>query len=72
MEERWVSRYLGEVIGTFVLVLFGCVAVVIAVVIGQASDLFSAGLAWGFAVALAMTAPSMRRAVTTRQRGGEQ
>lgn len=71
MEERWASRYLCEVIGTFVLVLFGCVAVVIAVLFGQASDLFSAGLAWGFAVALAMTAPSMRRAVTTRQGGGE-
>ena len=70
MEQRRVSRYLGEVIGTFVSVLFGCVAVVIAVLFGQASDLFSAGLAWGFAVALAMTAPSMRRAVTTRQ-GGE-
>ena len=70
MEERWASRYLCEVIGTFVLVLFGCVAVVIATFFGQASDLFSAGLAWGFAVVLALTAPSMRRAVTTRQ-GGE-
>jgi len=54
MEERWVSRYLGEVIGTFVLVLFGRAAVIIAVLFGQASDLFSAGLAWGFAVALAI------------------
>ena len=58
-------------IEAFVLVLFGCVAVVIAVLFGQASDLLSAGPAWGFAVALAMTAPPMRRAVTTRQGGGE-
>lgn len=54
MEERWIGRYLGEVVGTFLLVLFGCAAVIIAVLYGQASDLFSAGLAWGFAVALAI------------------
>ena len=54
MEERGAGRYLGEVIGRFVLVLFGWAAVVSGVLFGQASDMFSAGLVWGFAVALAI------------------
>jgi glycerol uptake facilitator-like aquaporin len=68
MKERWVSRFLSEVIGTFVLVLFGCAAVIIAVHFGPASDLFSAGLAWGFAVALAIyVAGSLSGRTSTRR-----
>jgi len=44
----------GEIIGTFLLVLLGLSAVAIAVLYGQAADLFSAGMSWGFAVALAV------------------
>lgn len=51
---RWIPNYVGEVLGTFLLVLFGCSAVTIAVIYGQGADLFLAGLAWGSSVALAI------------------
>ncbi|MFD0712547.1 MIP/aquaporin family protein [Paenibacillus sp. GCM10027626] len=54
MRNSWLKKYAGEAVGTFLLVLFGCSAVVIAVTYGHAADLFSAGLAWGFSVALAV------------------
>lgn len=54
MKNHWLKKYAGEAVGTFFLILFGCSAVVIAVIYGQASDLFSAGLAWGFSVGLAV------------------
>ncbi|MEF2247172.1 MIP/aquaporin family protein [Paenibacillus sp. IITD108] len=54
METSWLKKYAGEALGAFLLILFGCSAVVIAVIYGQASDLFSAGLAWGFSVGIAV------------------
>jgi glycerol uptake facilitator protein len=53
-EERWAGRYLGEAIGIFLLIFFGCGIVFVAVLYGGVGDLFSAGMAWGFAVALAI------------------
>lgn len=44
----------GEALGTFVLILFGCSAVAVAVLYGHDADLFSAGVSWGLAVALAV------------------
>jgi glycerol uptake facilitator protein len=52
--ESWIGRYLGEAIGTFLLVFFGCGIVFVAVLFGGVGDLFSAGMAWGFAVAIAI------------------
>lgn len=55
MTERMGRReYTGEILGTFLLVLLGCSAVAIAVLYKQDADLFSAGLSWGFAVAIAV------------------
>lgn len=53
-EERWIGRYIGEAIGDFILILFGCGIIFQAVLFGGVGDLFSAGIAWGFAVALAI------------------
>jgi glycerol uptake facilitator protein len=53
-EERWTGRYIGEAIGDFILIFFGCGIIFQAVLFGGVGDLFSAGIAWGFAVALAV------------------
>src|SRR5581483_10388494 len=53
-EERWVGRYLGEAIGDFILIFFGCGIIFEAILFGGVGDLFSAGMAWGLAVALAV------------------
>lgn len=52
--ENWARRYIGEALGTYLLILFGCSAVAVAVLYGQLADLVTAGLAWGFSVALAV------------------
>lgn len=53
-QERWIGRYIGEALGDFMLIFFGCGIVFVAVLFGGVGDLFSAGMAWGFAVALAI------------------
>lgn len=53
-EERWVGRYIGEVIGDFILVFFGCGIIFEAVLFNGVGDLLSAGMAWGLAVAIAV------------------
>lgn len=45
--------FLGELIGTFVLVLFGCSAGAVAILFGEHSGIFQVGLVWGLAVMLA-------------------
>jgi glycerol uptake facilitator protein len=52
--ERWIGKYIGEAIGTFVLVFFGCGILFEAILFKGVGDLFSAGMAWGLAVAIAV------------------
>lgn len=53
-EERWIGRYIGEAIGDFILILFGVGMVFEAILFNGVADLFSAGMAWALAVALAV------------------
>ena len=45
---------IGELLGTFVLVLFGCGSVAVAVLFGEYNSIFQIALAWGFGVMLAI------------------
>jgi glycerol uptake facilitator protein len=56
MRESWLGKYVGEAIGVFVIVFFGCGIIFNAVLFAGIGDLLSAGLAWGFAVGLAVYA----------------
>ena len=42
-----MKEYIGELIGTFVLVLFGCGAVAVAVLFGSFGSLLEVALIWG-------------------------
>lgn len=59
-EESWTKKYLGEVLGTFVLVFLGDSFVAFAVAgaggNGFKAGLLAAGMFWGFAVTLAIYA----------------
>ncbi|WNJ21346.1 MIP/aquaporin family protein [Pontibacter sp. G13] len=54
MNSSYLRHWLGECLGTFVLVLFGCSAVAGAVTLNAFSSLLEVALIWGFAVALAI------------------
>lgn len=56
MRESWLGKYIGEAIGVFFIVFFGCGIIFVAILFNGVGDLFSAGMAWGFAVALAVYA----------------
>jgi glycerol uptake facilitator protein len=56
MRESWLGKYIGETIGVFTIVFFGCGILFSAVLFAGIGDLLSAGLAWGFAVGLAVWA----------------
>src|SRR6266550_3381827 len=56
-EESWTKKYLGEVLGVFVLVFLGDSFVAYAVAGGKngfLAGLLAAGFFWGFAVTLAL------------------
>jgi glycerol uptake facilitator protein len=55
-EENWFGKYIGEMIGTYLLVLFGCGVVFTAILLGTIGDLASAGIGWGLAVTIAVYA----------------
>lgn len=55
-EENWLGKYIGEAIGTYLLVLFGCGVVFTAIMLGTIGDLASAGIGWGLAVTVAVYA----------------
>src|SRR5437588_11432210 len=58
-EESWTKKYLGEVLGVFVLVFLGDSFVAYAVAGGKngfLAGLLGAGFFWGFAVTLAIYA----------------
>lgn len=44
----------GEMLGTFVLTLFGCCSVAVAILFGEYNSIFQIGLVWGLAVTLAI------------------
>lgn len=52
----FLHRCLGEVVGTYLLVLFGCGAVHAAVLMGAQSGLWQIAIVWGVAIALAIYA----------------
>lgn len=58
MEEKknWLGCYIGEALGVFFIVLFGCGIVAVAVLLGMMGDLWSIGATWGLTVALAVWA----------------
>src|SRR5215510_14686438 len=49
-----VKEVIGEFLGTFILVLFGCGSVAVAVLFGEYNSIFQIALAWGFGVMLAI------------------
>lgn len=51
---RCFRELLGEGLGTFVLVLFGCGSVAVSVLFGSHQGLMQVGLAWGIGVTLAI------------------
>ncbi|MCP4901901.1 MAG: aquaporin family protein [bacterium] len=51
---RFKREFIGETVGTFVLTLFGCGAVAVAVLFGAHQGLMQIALAWGLGVALAI------------------
>jgi len=52
MEEKWSSKYIMEFIGTFMIVLFGDGAVMVAIYVGAYKDLAPVMWMWFFAVAI--------------------
>ena len=49
-----MKAFVGELIGTFVLTLFGCGSVVVAVLFGEYGSIFQIALVWGIGVTLAI------------------
>lgn len=56
MRDSWIGRYIGEAIGVAIIVFFGCGILFGAFMWGTVPGLLDGGLAWGFAVALAVYA----------------
>ena len=46
--------FIGEMLGTFILTLFGCSSVAVAVLFGEYNSIFQIGLVWGVGVTLAI------------------
>lgn len=49
-----MKDFVGELTGTFVLTLFGCCSVAVAVLFGEYNSIFQIGLVWGLGVTLAI------------------
>jgi len=56
MSIRHTHDFVGELIGTFILVFFGCGAVAVTVLFSSHIGLFQIAIIWGFAVTLAIYA----------------
>ncbi len=56
MQKSWIGKYVGEAIGVYLIVLFGCGLLFSAVLFGVIGDFYSAGMGWGLAVAIAIYA----------------
>ena len=48
------KEFLGEALGTFILTLFGCGSVAVAVLFGEYNSIFQIGFVWGIGVTLAI------------------
>ena len=53
---EYLSNFLGELIGTFILVFFGCCSVAVTILFSSHSGLFQIAAIWGVSVALAIYA----------------
>ncbi len=51
---KYKQEFAGEMIGTFLLVLFGCGSVAVSVLFGAHQGLFQIGILWGIGVSLAI------------------
>ena len=49
-----MKEFIGELLGTFILVLFGCGSVAVAILFGEYNSILQIGIAWGFGVMLAI------------------
>ena len=49
-----VKEIIGELLGTFILVLFGCGSVAVAILFGEYNSIFQIALVWGIGVFLAI------------------
>lgn len=56
MRNSWLGKYIGEALGAYLIVLFGCGLLFTAVLFGVIGDFYSAGMGWGLAVAIAIYA----------------
>jgi glycerol uptake facilitator protein len=54
MKREWLCNFLGELLGTFILVLFGCSAVAVSVLFKAHLGLFQIASVWGIGVTLAI------------------
>jgi glycerol uptake facilitator protein len=50
------KAFIGEILGTFIMVLFGCGSVVVATLFGEYNGIFQIGIVWGIGVSLAIFA----------------
>jgi glycerol uptake facilitator protein len=48
------KEFMGELLGTFILTLFGCGSVAVAVLFGEYNSIFQIGFVWGIGVTLAI------------------
>ena len=53
---EYLKEGIGEIIGTFFLVLFGCSSVAVSVCFGEYHGIFQIGMVWGIGVCLAIYA----------------
>ena len=49
-----MKDFIGEMLGTFVLILFGCSSVAVAVLFNEYNSIFQIGMVWGLAVTLSV------------------
>lgn len=49
-----MKDFIGEMLGTFVLILFGCSSVAVAVLFNEYNSIFQIGIVWGLAVTLSV------------------
>ena len=49
-----LKDFIGELMGTFILTLFGCCSVAVAVLFGEYNSIFQIGIVWGLGVTLAI------------------
>ena len=53
-----MKAFVGELIGTFVLTLFGCGSVAVAVLFGEYGSIFQIALVWGIGYARYLLNPA--------------